>query len=140
MVAGALSPRDGPLMHWSAAPATLGESLATVRRIEGVLLHPTRDAARGVHRFDDGEVETLAEQVKQGRVQLSQELSPTNGEARAFGFREPCENCLHLERRVAALLEQLDEQRRHHDLELRQLSTGALGSRSGIARTHRTGY
>jgi len=96
----------------------LGKSLATVRRIEGVLLHPTRDV-RGVHHFDDGEVETLARQVKNGWVQLSQEFSPTTGGGYDSGARELCEKCADLERRVATLLEELDQQQRHHALEVR---------------------
>jgi len=46
----------------------LGKSVATVRRIEGVLLYPTRDS-RGVHRFDVSEVDALARRVKNGSVQ-----------------------------------------------------------------------
>jgi len=75
----------------------LGKSLATVRRIEGVLLHPTRDA-RGVHQFDDSEVEALARRVMDGHVQLSQEFSATNGETYDSEPREPCEKCAGLER------------------------------------------
>jgi hypothetical protein len=37
----------------------LGRSIATVRRLEGVALHPTRDPA-GIHRFDDDEVQAVA--------------------------------------------------------------------------------
>lgn len=37
----------------------LGKSIATVRRMEGVELHPVRDE-RGVHRFDPDEVEQIA--------------------------------------------------------------------------------
>lgn len=37
----------------------LGKSIATVRRMEGVALHPQRDA-RGVQRFDPHEVERVA--------------------------------------------------------------------------------
>lgn len=47
----------------------LGRSVATVRRIEGVLLFPATDA-RGVHRFRDTDVDALAENVKRGRVKL----------------------------------------------------------------------
>lgn len=37
----------------------LGKSIATVRRMEGIELHPARDE-RGVHRFDPDEVEAVA--------------------------------------------------------------------------------
>jgi hypothetical protein len=96
----------------------LGKSVATVRRIEGVLLYPTRDA-RGVHRFDVSEVDALAQRVKNGHVQLSQEFSPTNGKAYEYATRQSCERCTSLKRRVTALLEELDEQSGKHDLEVR---------------------
>jgi len=43
----------------SGVAKRLGKSLATVRRMEGVELHPTRDE-RGVHHFDPEEVEAVA--------------------------------------------------------------------------------
>jgi hypothetical protein len=43
--------------------------VATVRRIEGVLLHPVADAG-GVHRFQSDEVDALLEDVVNGRVSL----------------------------------------------------------------------
>ena len=43
----------------SGVARRLGKSIATVRRMEGVELHPTRDE-RGVHRFDPDEVERIA--------------------------------------------------------------------------------
>jgi hypothetical protein len=98
----------------------LGKSLATVRRIEGSLLYPTRDA-RGVHHFDDSEVETLARSVKSGSVRLSQELGPATGDAYDFDAHATCENCAGLKGRVAALLAELEEQRHRHDLEVREL-------------------
>lgn len=56
----------------------LGKSVAAVRRIEGILLHPTRDA-RGVHHFDDHEVEALAERIRLGDVSSWQELQAEIG-------------------------------------------------------------
>ena len=103
----------------------LGKSVATVRRIEGVLLYPTRDV-RGVHRFDVSEVDALARRVKSGRVQLSQEFSPTNGKAYEFATRESCERCARLKRRVDGLLEELDEQRGQHELEVRDFQRERL--------------
>jgi hypothetical protein len=43
----------------------LGKSIATVRRMEGVELHPMRDT-RGVNRFDPDEVERLAQAERSG--------------------------------------------------------------------------
>lgn len=40
----------------------LGRSLATVRRLEGIELHPQRDA-RGVNLFDPDEVDAVASQL-----------------------------------------------------------------------------
>jgi hypothetical protein len=97
----------------------LGKSVATVRRIEGVLLYPARDA-RGVHHFDVSEVDALARRVKNGHVHLCQAFRPTGRETYNAGTREPCERCISLKRRVAALLEELDEQRGQHDREVRE--------------------
>jgi hypothetical protein len=49
----------------------LGKSVATVRRAEGVHLHPRRDD-RGVHRFAPAEVRALAQAIRRGEVRLSQ--------------------------------------------------------------------
>jgi hypothetical protein len=51
----------------SQVAARLGKSIATVRRLEGVHLHPTRDAA-GVHRFERDEVEQLASAIARREV------------------------------------------------------------------------
>lgn len=59
----------------------LGRSIATVRRLEGSVLHPTRDH-RGVYRFDDAEVAKLARDRR---------LSPREGDgasARSGWFEE----------------------------------------------------
>lgn len=40
----------------------IGKSIATVRKVEGIGLHPKVDA-KGVHWFDDEEVEAFAERV-----------------------------------------------------------------------------
>src|SRR5579871_6249505 len=47
----------------------LQKSVASIRRVEGVLLHPVRDG-RGVHRFRVDEVEALAERLLRGEVTL----------------------------------------------------------------------
>jgi hypothetical protein len=42
----------------------LGKSVATVRRMEGTMLHPRRDYA-GVHRFDLKEIERVIETIRE---------------------------------------------------------------------------
>jgi len=44
----------------------LARSIATVRRIEGTLLHPRTDF-RGIRRFDEAEVEALRQSVLRGQ-------------------------------------------------------------------------
>lgn len=100
----------------------LGKSLATVRRIEGVLLHPTQDA-RGVHRFDSGEVEALARDIKTGRASLALEMR-RNGSESPMGDpqdHDRCANCLDLEREIATLRDELEERRAAQRLELTRL-------------------
>lgn len=48
----------------------LGKSVATVRRAEGVHLHPKRDH-RGVHHFAPAEVRALADAIQRGDVRLT---------------------------------------------------------------------
>ncbi len=49
----------------SAVAKRLGKSIATVRRMEGVELHPVRDE-RGVNLFDPAEVEQVAQAQRWG--------------------------------------------------------------------------
>src|ERR1051326_2865811 len=51
----------------------LGKSVATVRRIEGILLEPIRDR-RGIYRFDPNDVEELVEDVNSGAIRLLAEI------------------------------------------------------------------
>ncbi|MGC4088728.1 MAG: hypothetical protein QM756_12685 [Polyangiaceae bacterium] len=51
----------------SQVAGRLGKSIATVRRLEHVYLHPRRDA-HGVHRFDPDEVERLATSLAHGKL------------------------------------------------------------------------
>ena len=54
----------------------LGKSLATVRRLEGSVLHPRRDA-NGIHRFNPAEVEHVAEEAARSpALQLLQKSAP----------------------------------------------------------------
>jgi hypothetical protein len=96
--------------------ARLGKSIATVRRIEGVLLHPVRNA-RGVHRFDPDEVEDLAEDIQNGTVRLVRELQPV---ARGLGHH-PCPRCALLERQLAAALAEAQHQRSQHTHAIRAI-------------------
>src|SRR4051812_35685490 len=68
----------------------LGKSVATVRRIEGILLAPARDR-RGVYRFDPADVDDLARDIACGDVSLWQELSDAahGGQSRLCGSSEP---------------------------------------------------
>lgn len=100
----------------------LGKSLATVRRIEGVLLHPARDA-RGVHRFDDQEVEAVAQGVENGTLTLWQEIRrgaadvTTDESLFDRNAAEGCASCLALEKQIRALGEELDELGRRRRLD-----------------------
>lgn len=95
----------------------LGKSVAAVRRLEGVHLHPARDS-RGVHRFDEDDVEALAERVASGEVSIWREISPASD----FGGELPpnfsCQHCSILEDQLSGLRQQLERQRRTHDQEL----------------------
>jgi hypothetical protein len=97
----------------------LGNSLATVRRLEGVRLTPVQDA-RGVHHFDPDEVEALARDIQSGNVTLWQELGPTSGTA-AEDTERPCLSCIELEEQVRVLRDQLRDQRVRHERELASL-------------------
>jgi hypothetical protein len=57
----------------------LGKSVATVRRIEGVLLAPMRDR-RGIYRFEEDEVADLVRDIDRGDVSLWQEMSDATEE------------------------------------------------------------
>lgn len=57
-------------MTRSEVARALGRSIATVRRIEGVYLHPRRDA-NGIHRFDAREVRELQADLERRAVCLA---------------------------------------------------------------------
>jgi len=59
-------------------------------------------------------------------VQLSRAFSPVEGKTYQFDAGEPCQRCTSLKRRVAGLLEELDEQRGRHDLEVREFQRERL--------------
>ena len=96
----------------------LGKSLATVRRIEGVLLHPTTDS-RGVHHFDPEEVEVLARSAERGKLPLSAAVGAD--------WSSQCPNCEALEQQVeqlrraqATLRAERDRERAQRDAERRE--------------------
>jgi len=59
----------------------LGKSVATVRRIEGVLLAPWQDA-RGIYRFDPVDVDRLVNDIARGDVALWEEMRADDGASR----------------------------------------------------------
>ena len=63
----------------SGVAKRLGKSIASVRRMEGVELHPVRDE-RGVHRFDPVEVEQVAGLQADARLGHGGELEELRAE------------------------------------------------------------
>jgi hypothetical protein len=87
----------------------LGKSIATVRRLEGVHLFPRKDR-RGVHWFEEYEVEALARSIRSG-------LSLPRGLTNVSRSNEPLrprgkvhdEQIHDLERRVRDLEDTIEE-------------------------------
>ena len=106
----------------------LGKSIATVRRIEGVLLHPRQDA-RGVRHFDPRAVEALVKDVAKGTVSLIPVLPSRwgSGQARDDNPANECERCVVLSAGIEELRTELDEQRREHRLVIERLQTEREG-------------
>jgi hypothetical protein len=115
----------------SGVAQRLGRSLATVRRLEGMELFPSRDA-QGVHWFDEDEVQDVKQQLERGALRAargtwldskhvcrrnppeaqSKMLCRSPTEAVAELARENAElksNLRELEARFAELLEAIDE-------------------------------
>ena len=112
----------------------LGKSIAAIRRLEGVLLHPTRDA-RGVHHFDEDHVEALAESIRRGEVSIWQELQAEIG---GRSVVEPnCQQCSELEAQVDALRQQGERQRREHAREVKTLQLERELERAHLATERR---
>lgn len=99
----------------------LGRSLATVRRLEGALLHPHRDA-RGVHHFDRDEVEALAHDLIAGRISLGREQEAAVDD-REWPLNEdgPRVRNVDLRPQVDALTAELETLRRSHRREIEAL-------------------
>src|SRR3954463_649143 len=98
----------------------LGKSIATVRRIEGVLLHPRQDA-RGIRHFDPRAVEALVKDVAEGTVSLIPDLPSRWVSGHARGDANDCEQCVALSTDIERLHMNLDEQRREHRLLVERL-------------------
>jgi hypothetical protein len=98
----------------------LGKSLATVRRLEGVLLHPTQDS-QGVHRFDRDEVEALAQNVEQGRLLIARELRHARPATPEDNWRAGCPNCGELQEQLKSLETSVEDERARHQRELAAL-------------------
>lgn len=99
----------------------MGKSIATVRRIEGVLLHPRQDA-RGIRHFDPKAVEALVKDVAEGTASLIPDLPSrwVSDHARRDDANE-CERCVVLSAGIEQLRTELDEQRREHRLAIERL-------------------
>jgi hypothetical protein len=98
----------------------LGKSVATVRRLEGVLLHPVEDA-KGVWRFEPDEVEQLVAGVRSGRVNLWEAMNapdlPGLGNA-----EESCQRCAELQGRLDSLESAMASLRRKHEAQIQALT------------------
>lgn len=131
----------------------LGKSVATVRRLEGSLLHPRRDAS-GVLRFNPTEVDRVARGMRQGNLRppLSsfrtdefesdndedEALDPEEIEHRAKLQRYEAETNAAAEARRAERLrlEQEEERRRAAEtLELQRYATRQLSDLSRLLET-----
>jgi hypothetical protein len=110
----------------------LGRSLATVRRLEGTLLHPHRDV-RGVHHFDREEVEALARDLDAGSVSLRREqaLPIDDGESRRADDAE-CARCTGLQEQVDTLNAELEAIRRSHRREVESLETDSARTQNRL--------
>lgn len=87
----------------------IGRSLATVRRLEGKELHPRPDA-RGVNRFDPGEVDALADRLMEtGSVPALHDDGPPSAES---DYRQDAQTITKLTADVENLQRQLDHAER----------------------------
>jgi len=106
----------------SGVAKRLGKSIATVRRMEGMELHPTR-GSNGVHLFDPDEVDAAARGETVDRSHRVSDLATRgyvdDGEE-TDGAHADAEN------RVASLEVELSRQRRAHAAELEHLRQEAL--------------
>lgn len=97
----------------------LGKSIATVRRLEGVLLHPAPDPRGRVH-FDGSEVEQLVGAMERGEVTLWQHMRGTSEplEGEPMPVSKYCADCNERERELSLVRAELAEEGRRHRREL----------------------
>jgi hypothetical protein len=100
----------------------LRKSVATVRRLEGVLLHPVEDS-KGVWRSDLAEVEQLAADVDEGRVNLWDAMNGVDAGVVQRDTDEPCERCVELQGRAAEMESALSRLRRQHAAQVQSLQS-----------------
>lgn len=113
----------------------LGKSVATVRQLEGVLLHPTEDG-KGIWRFDADEVAQLSASVRDGSVNLWAALrgSDLAGQGHA---EEPCRGCAELKARLHSLEGALATLRQKHAAEIQVLTSEHAAERQRAERATR---
>lgn len=113
----------------SGVAKRLGKSIATVRRMEGVELHPTR-GSNGVHLFDPDEVDAAARGETLDRSHRVSDLAArgyVDDGDETYGAQAEAEN------RVASLEVELSRQRRAHAAEIEHLREQALERESRVA-------
>lgn len=112
----------------------LGRSLATVRRAEGRVLHPTVDV-RGVHRFDAAEVDALAARLLEtgtlehshdegGYLDATQRATRKDDAAREVNDLKA--RAADLERAVRVAQDELERYRRHVREVIEEVSNAAV--------------
>lgn len=99
----------------------LGKSIATVRQLEGVLLHPTEDG-KGIWRFDPDEVAQLSAGVRDGSVRLWEALRGSDLLAQGH-VEEPCRGCAELKGRLHTLEGAVASLRQKHAGEIQALTS-----------------
>lgn len=118
----------------SGVAKRLGKSLATVRRMEGAELHPTR-GSNGVHLFDPDEVDAVArgetvdrsrrisDLVVRGHIEESDAQTGSDTES---------------DRRIARLEAEISRQREEHATDMKRLRQEGLKreSREAAERDH----
>jgi hypothetical protein len=113
----------------SGVAKRLGKSIATVRRMEGLELHPTR-GSNGVHLFDPDEVDAAARRETVGRSHRVSDLAAR----RYVDDGEETEGAdAEAPNRVASLEVELSRQRRAHAAEIEHLRQDAIERERSVA-------
>jgi hypothetical protein len=116
----------------------LGKSVATVRRLEGVLLHPREDG-HGRYHFDATEVEQLAERIEAGEIAPWQHLRAAGTsleQGTAGDFVPDCLACQATEARVVELEAAMAAQREAYENSLAASEAEAKRQRSRYEAEH----